>query len=142
MLKFLGLVVLLGGAFVLGYYIGQRSTADLEKIAMDLSRYVLKTTTGFERGLKARQGLADIKAQIIQAKSELFDRNYGNAAKTLGELVGNLELIRETGTRGQTDITALIAKVRSAQQELHSGKMVARTRLDEIQKEVDALATR
>jgi hypothetical protein len=39
-----------------------------------------------------------------------------------------------------TQINSLILKIRAAQQELASGKNVVRTRLDDIQKEVDRLA--
>jgi hypothetical protein len=140
MLKFLGLLVLLTLAFGLGYYIGQRPLGDLRKTVADLSRNVLDTTAGIERNFRARQGLVDAKTQVIQAKSELFDRNYGNAARALGEVVGNLEQARNSGNHnGRANINGLIAKIREAQQDLHSGKMVTRTRLDEIQKEIDVL---
>jgi hypothetical protein len=56
-------------------------------------------------------------------------------------VIANLERAQEAGLNGGTShIKALIFKIREAQQELHSGRQVTRTRLDEIQKEVDALA--
>ena len=142
MLKFLGLLVLLGLAFVAGYYAGQRPLSDLRKTVTDLSRNVLDTTAGVERNLRARQGLVDAKAQMVQAKSDLFDRNYGSAARALGEVAVNLERARDAGTKNgrAPDMNGLIMKIRNTRQELAAGKMVARTRLDDIQKEVDALA--
>jgi hypothetical protein len=142
MLKFLGLLMLFTLAFALGYYTGQRPLSDLRKTVTDLSRDVLDTTAGMERNLRARQGLVDAKAQVIQAKSDLFDRNYGSAARALGEVIVNLERARDAGTKsGHTpDINTLIIKIRDTRQDLSAGKMVARTRLDDIQKEVDALA--
>ena len=83
MLRFLGLVVLIGTTFVLGYYIGQRPISELRKTVRDLSRDVLDTTLGIERNLRQRSGLVDAKSRLIQAKSELLDRNFGSAAKEL-----------------------------------------------------------
>src|SRR5687767_2163581 len=103
MLKFLGLFVLLAVAFGLGYYTGQQPVSDLRKTVTDLSRNVLDTTAGIERNIRARQGLVDAKSQVIQAKSDLFDRNYGSAARTLANVIGNLERARDTaGTDGHT----------------------------------------
>ncbi|MGH7233393.1 MAG: hypothetical protein ACREJU_18835 [Nitrospiraceae bacterium] len=142
MLKFLGLLVLLALAFTAGYFTGQRPLGDLRKTVADLSRNVLDTTAGMERTLRARQGLVDAKSQMVQAKSDLFDRNYGSAARALGEVVINLERARDAGTKNGhiSDMNVLITKIRDTRQELAAGKMVARTRLDDIQKEVDALA--
>jgi hypothetical protein len=143
MLKLFGLLMLLAMAFGLGYYTGQRPLSDLRKTVTDLSRTFLDTTVGMERNLRAHQGLVDAKTQVIQAKSDLFDRNYGSAARALGEVIENLERAKEAGTKnGYTDINVLIGKIRETRQELAAGKMVARTRLDDIQKEVDALAGR
>ena len=142
MLKFLGLLVLLTAAFGSGYYVGQHPSNELRKIVSDLSRQALDTTTGMERNLRARQGLTDAKSQVIQAKSDLFDHNYGSAARTLGEVMANLERARDAGALSSpsTDLNQLIMKIRDTRQELASGKVVSRTRLDDIQKEVDALA--
>ncbi|HJU05350.1 MAG TPA: hypothetical protein VJ692_09365 [Nitrospiraceae bacterium] len=143
MLKFFGLLTLLVLAFGLGYYTGQRPFSDVRKIVTDLSRTLLDTTVGVERNLRAHQGLVDAKAQLTQAKSDLFDRNYGSAARALGEVIANLERAKEAGTKNDhTDLNALIAKTRETRQELAAGKTVPRTRLDEIQKEVDALSAR
>lgn len=151
MLKFLGILVLLVLVFGLGYYTGQRPVGELRKTVddlsqfrktvTDLSRNVVDTTVGLERNLRWRQGLINAKEQIIQAKSDLLDRNYGSAAKALGEVINNLERAREAGhDSNHARINALIVKIREARQDLASGKVVTRTRLDEIQKEVDSLS--
>ena len=36
------------------------------------------------RDLRRRQGLVDAKSRLVQAKANLFDRNFGDAAKELG----------------------------------------------------------
>ena len=84
MLRFLGMIVLLLGAFALGYAWGKRPLADLEHTVKELSRNVVDTTLGIERDLRRRQGLIDAKARIVQAKSDLVNRNHATAAKELG----------------------------------------------------------
>lgn len=144
MLRFLGLVVLIGTTFVLGYYIGQRPISELRKTVRDLSRDVLDTTLGIERNLRQRHGLVDAKSRLIQAKSELLDRNFGNAAKELAEAVDHLEkassVERDSGRT--SSIKPLVARIRETQLELAVGKAVPRTRLDEIQKELDRFVAR
>lgn len=141
MLKILGWVVLLGAVFASGYYAGQRPIGELKKTVTNLSHNIMDTTIGLERTMRQRHGLVDAKAQVIEAKSELLDRNLGNAAKDLDEAVEQLEKAsaaeRDAG-RSQT-IRPLIAKVKEAQLELSMGKAIPRARLDEIQKELDAL---
>lgn len=91
MLKLLGWLVLLAAVFACGYYVGQRPIGELRKTVTDLSRNIMDTTLGLERTMRLRQGLVDGKAQLIEAKSELLDRNFGNAAKSLAEAVEQLE---------------------------------------------------
>jgi len=141
MLKLVGLVVLLTTAFGLGYYIGQRPIGELKKTVRDLSRNVLDTTLGLERNLRQRQGLVDAKSRLIQAKSDMLDRNFGNAAKELSEAVDQLEKASnaERDSGRTSTISPLVTKVREAQLELSVGKAVTRTKLDEIQKALDAM---
>jgi hypothetical protein len=141
MLKLLGWVVLLTTVFGLGYYVGQHPIGELQKTIADLTRNVRDTTLGFERTLRLRQGLVDAKAGVIQAKSELLDRNFGNAADELGQAVEHLEKAgsaERDGGRPQK-VRPLIIKVREAQLDLSQGKALPRTKLDDIQKELDAL---
>ena len=91
MLRFLGMIVLLLGAFALGYAWGKRPLADLEHTVKELSRNVVDTTLGIERDLRRRQGLIDAKARIVQAKSDLFNRHPATAAKELAEAIDSLE---------------------------------------------------
>ena len=99
MLKFLGTLILIAAAFGAGYFVGQRPVGTLQQTVTDLqqsitklSRNVLDTTQGIERDLRRRQGLVDAKSRVVQAKANLFERNFGDAAKELGEAVTVLEL--------------------------------------------------
>lgn len=146
MLKFLGMLMLLTATFTTGFYLGRHSFSELTKTVTetvtDLSRNVVDTTVGLERNLRGRQTIVDAKAQVIQAKSDVLDHNFGSAAKALNQAVGELERSKniEKVVERTSQINSVIIKIRAAQQELTSGKAVSRTRLDEIQKQVDALA--
>ncbi len=146
MVKFVGILVVLGAAFGLGYFVGQlpisekNSTIDNLKSQMtNLSRNVVDTTMGIPASLRSRQGLLDAKSRLIQAKSDLLDRNYGNASK---ELATAADLLDQAGQAerdsGRTaTLKAMAGKAREVKLELSMGKTVPRARLDEIQKEVD-----
>ena len=146
MVKFVGILVVLGAAFGLGYSVGQlpisekNSTIDNLKSQMtNLSRNVVDTTMGIPASLRSRQGLLDAKSRLIQAKSDLLDRNYGNASK---ELAAAADLLDQAGQAerdsGRTaTLKAMAGKAREVKLELSMGKPVPRARLDEIQKEVD-----
>lgn len=144
MLRFLGLLVLLAGAFGLGYMYGTRPLGNLEQTVKDVSRNVLDSTMGIERDLRRRQGLVDAKARIVQAKSDLFQKNTNDAAKELAEAVDSLE----NATRGGKQVDPLVqvreltGKIRQMRLDLSQGKKIPASRLDEIQKEIDALLSK
>lgn len=148
MLKFLALLVLLAGAFGSGFHFGQRPVGtlqqtirDLQHSLKDLSRNVLDTTLGIERDLRKRQGLVEAKGRIVQARADLLENNFGEAAKELAEAVDALEDAAK-GTRQDSAVTAIKAlagKTREVWSEIARGKSVSPRKLNEIQKEVDRL---
>jgi hypothetical protein len=146
MLKFLGLLIVLTTTFATGFYLGRHSIGELTKTVADtvtdLSRNVVDTTVGLERSLRGRQSLVEVKAQVVQAKSDILDHNFGSATKALNQAVSDLERTKqiEKVAERTTQINNLILKIRATQQEIASGRTIARARLDDIQKEVDKLA--
>ncbi len=147
MVKFVGILVVLGAAFGLGYFVGQlpisekNSTIDNLKSQMtNLSRNVVDTTMGIPASLRSRQGLLDAKSRLIQAKSDLLDRNYGNASKELATVADLLDQAgqAERDSGRTATLKAMAGKAREVKLELSMGKTVPRARLDEIQKEVDS----
>lgn len=141
MLRFLGTVTLLLIVFGMGYYVGQRPISELKQTVKDLSRNVFDSALGLDRKLRLRQGLVEAKARVIEAKSEFLDRNFGMVAKELGEAIEHVAKAAETDQdRGrEASLKALNGKLESVRKDLASGKEVARARLDEIQRELDAL---
>lgn len=146
MVKSVGILMVLGAAFALGYFVGQlpisekNSTIDnLKSQIANLSRNVVDTTLGIPGNLRSRQGLLDAKSRLIQAKSDLLDRNYGNAEKELAEAADSLDKAgqAERDSGKTATFKALAGKTREVKLELSTGKSVPRARLDNIQKEVD-----
>src|SRR5262245_26337464 len=146
MWKFLVFLAVVALSFGLGFYFGQRpvgtlqeTVSDLQHSLQDTSRNIIDTTMGIERDLRRRQGLIDSKSRVVQAKSDLFDKNYGEAAKQLGEAAETLEKVVK-GAKQDESIHALRTLTRTIQEvrlELSMGKPVSRKKLDEIQLEID-----
>ncbi|MSR24775.1 MAG: hypothetical protein EXR96_06745 [Nitrospiraceae bacterium] len=151
MLKILGITVLLGSVFLLGYYTGQRPaevrkavkelSSEVIDTTKDLSRNVIDTTQGLERTLRYRQGVVDAKERLLEARSDLNDKNFGDAAKELAEAVTYLEGAGLTGEVGgkAANARALAAKIKDVEGDLSKGKTVSREKMSAIQKELDSL---
>jgi len=146
MWKFIAVLALIAASFGLGFYFGQRPVGTLQQTVSDLqlslkdtSRNILDTTMGIERDLRRRQGLLDTKSRVLQAKSELFDKNYGEAAKALGEASEMLEKATKGAKQDESILAmrALTGTLREVRLELSMGKPVSIKKLDEIEREVD-----
>ena len=76
---------------------------------------------------------------MIQAKSELFDKNFGEAAKQLGEAAETLDNVTKGAKQDEIILAtrALTGTLREVRLELSMGKAVSIKKLDEIQREVD-----
>lgn len=146
MWKFIGALVLIIGSFALGYYFGQRpegtfqqSVGDLQHSLKDVSRNVVDTTMGIERDLRRRQALLDTKSRVVQAKSELVDKNFGEAAKQLAEGVDVMEsAMKGAKSNYQTQaVRGLVGKLQEMRLELTMGKPVPIRKLTELQQDLD-----
>jgi len=146
MWKFIAVLVLVAASFGLGFYFGQRPVGTLQQTVSDLqdslkntSRNIFDTTMGIERDLRRRQGLLDTKSHVVQAKSELFDKNFGEAAKQLGEAAESLDNATKGAKQDESILAAraLTGTLREVRLELSMGKAVSIKKLDEIQREVD-----
>ncbi len=148
MTKFLVVVSLLAGAFGAGYYLGQRpvgtlqrTVAELQQSLKDVSRNVLDTTLGIERDLRRRQGLVEAKSRLVQAKAHFADRNFGDAAKELGEAVDAVETLTK-GAKPDNSTNALrdmAGSLREAKLEIVTRKPMSLKKLDELQQRMDQL---
>lgn len=147
MRKFMGVLVLILASFALGYYFGQRpvgtlqeTVGDLQHSLKDMSRNVVDTTMGIERDLRRRQALLDTKSRVVEAKSELVDKNYGEAAKQLAEGVNALEsALKGAKPSDQTQaMRGLVGQLQEMRLELTMGKPVPIRKLTELQQNLDS----
>jgi hypothetical protein len=146
MKKFIGGLVIALASFALGYYFGQRPVGTLEQTVgnlqhslKDMSRNVVDTTMGIERDLRRRQALLDTKSRVVQAKSDLFDKNFGEAAKQLAEGVDALEnALKGAKQNEQTQaVRGLVGTLQEIRLELTMGKPVPIRKLTEVQQNID-----
>ena len=146
MWKFIAVLALAAASFGLGFYFGQRPVGTLQQTASDLqsslkdtSRNIIDTTMGIERDLRRRQGLLDAKSLVVQAKSELLDKNLGEAAKQLGEAAETLEKATKGAKQDESILAlrALTGRLQEVRLELSMGKPISIKKLDDIQREVD-----
>jgi uncharacterized protein YoxC len=139
-------LALAAASFGLGFYFGQRPVGTLEQTVDDLqkslkqmSRNVFDTTMGIEHDLRRRQALLDTKAHVVQAKSELFNKNFGEAAKQLAEGVTTLESAMKTAKNDATTQSEkkLIDTLQELRLTLSMGKKIPMRRLDDLQRAID-----
>ncbi len=143
MLKFFGLLFVVGVAFAIGYQAGREGPDVLIKHAKDLSTEVMTRATALERTTSARTGLLNAKDHLIQAKSDLLDKNYGKAVTSLQDAV---KALTQAKTSAQDDLkpkldtlTTKVSNLASDAQALKPGVMI---KLNEAIREVDALLNR
>jgi hypothetical protein len=157
MFKFLLLMTLLAASFGAGYYFGQRPVGTLQHTIRDLqqsitrlssdalnttknlSRDVLDTTMGIERDLHRRQGLVEAKSHLVQAKIQVLDRNFGEAAKELAQAGEALEQAGK-GEKPDSATTAmheLAGRMKELRGEITRGHQIPMKKLDELQQALD-----
>ncbi len=146
MWKFVAVFALAVASFGLGFFFGQRPVGTLQDTVVDLrqslkemSRNVIDTTMGIEQDLRRRQALLDTKSKVVQSRSDLLDKNYGEAAKQLAEGVSELETaIKKAKPDNSTQaVRELIGTMQEMRLELSMGKPVPMKKLSELQQEID-----
>jgi hypothetical protein len=101
----------------------------------------MDTAMGIERDLRRRQALVEAKSRLVQAKADIFEHNFGEAAKELGQGVEALEGVTkgadsDEATKTMRDLAGLLKEARL---DLAMGKPVPLKKLDEIQLGIDRL---
>ncbi len=143
MLKLLGAFIMAATLFGLGFYLGQRPVGTLQHKVLDLqrsittlSRNIYDTTMG---DLRKRQALIDGKSRVVQAKSELLEKNFGEAAKQLGAAADTLEEATAGAKHDETSLPlkSLAGKIREIKREMSMRKLVSMKKIDEIEREID-----
>ena len=142
MIKFVGILLLFGGIFWAGYYVGQQPPEDVKRTLRTMSEGVVERTSGLGDGsLDLKREFLEAKSRFLDSKSEILDGKYGEAAEELGEALKHLK--NAVGIQGkktsQVVIDGLMSKLNDIKQSLASGQDVAQDKIDEAQEELDAL---
>ena len=140
MLKFLGFLMVVGLAFGLGLYVGQKGPENVLHKAKQLGADVIAKTSTVERSLAVRTGIVNAKERLVQAKSELLDKNYGKAVSGLEEASQALAKARDAAgddLRGSLEKT--LEKMAAAKTDAQALKAGLQAKVDELVKELDQL---
>lgn len=143
MLKFLGFLMVVGLAFGVGLYVGQKGPENVLHKAKQLGADVVAKTSSVERSLALRTGIVNAKERLVQAKSELLDKNYGRAATGLDEAAQALNTAKDSAgddLRGSLEKT--LAKVSAMKTDAQALKPGLQAKVDELVKELDQMLAR
>lgn len=140
MLKLLGFLMVVGLAFGLGVYVGQKGPENVLHKAKQLGADVVARTSSVERSLAVRTGIVNAKERMVQAKSELLDKNYGKAVSGLEEASQALAKARDVaGEDLQEKLRKVAEKLSGVKTEAQALKTGLHSRVDELVKDLDQL---
>ena len=143
MLRFLGFLVIVGITFAVGYQMGRDGPDAIVKKARELGTEVMTRATALERTTSLRTSLVNAKEHLVQAKSDLLDKNYGKVVEGLQETEKALEQAKTSaGEELRLRLNALTKKVSELEIEAKALKPGVLTKLNEVVKEVDTLLNR
>ena len=143
MLKLLGFLFVVGVAFAAGYQMGREGPDVILKKARELSSEVMTRATALERTTSLRTTLVNAKERLVQAKSDLLDKNYGKAVSGLQETAQTLAQAKMAADEEiRPKLESLSRKVSGLAAEAQALKPGVTGRLNEVIKEVDALLNR
>jgi hypothetical protein len=140
MLKFLGFLVIIGLAFGIGVYVGKQGPETVLHKAKQLGAEVMAKTGSVERNLALRVSLVTAKERLVQAKSDLLDKNYGKAVAGLDEAARTLTSAKEsTDAELREKFEKAAAKVSAIKTDAQAMKAGLPIKVDEMVKELDQL---
>ncbi len=140
MLKFLGFLVVLSIAFGAGVYVGSKGPENVFHQAKQMGAQFMTKTGSMERNLSLRMGLVNAKERLVQAKSELLDKNYGKAAVGLDEALQAMGTAKANADEAlQKKLQALSDKLSAVKAEAQGLKPGLQGKVDEVVKELDRL---
>ena len=142
MRKFLRIVLVLGGVFWAGYYVGQQPPEEVKRQLQTMSDEVVEHAHDLSEGERFLQKeLLDAKSRFLDGKAEILDGKYDEAVAMLEETLHHLKTaIRRKGKEtSRALLAAAMAKIQDLQRSLADGRDVSREAIDDVQKDLDSL---
>ena len=139
-MKKLIILIIVGGAFGLGYWVGQNPN-EVKHIFREYSGDVLEKTIGLEESMALRREYLGAKEQFVEGKAHLLDHEYEKAAQNLTESMDHLESMVDTDSDilSEEKVDELMVQIQAAKDQLAEGKGVSRKNWDAMQRKLDAL---
>lgn len=143
MLKFLGLLALTVIAFGFGLYVGLQGPDSVMHKAKKIGAGVLAKTVYLERELSLRTSLVNAKERLVQAKSDLLDKNFGKASTGLDEAAQALKAAKESaGEESRESLDKIMEEVSAARRDAQKLKAGLQAKVDGLVKELDQMLAR
>lgn len=142
-IKLILLTIIIGFAFIAGYYLGSHKLIEIRKDIAGLKTEIVTKTTGLEKELadvRIRMHLVDARDRITSGRNEISEKNFGTAGK---EVEKARELIeRAIGLSGDNLVPALrpvTQELAYAEADIKRLNPEAVKRLDGAKKELDRI---
>jgi tetratricopeptide (TPR) repeat protein len=134
-------IVILGGVFWAGHYVGQQPPGEVQHQLKTLSNDVMQKTLGVtQEELFQQHEFLEGKARILDSKSALLQGNYREAAQKLEEALFYIKkAVQRDPEMGEQLAQEWEEKIEELKQSLEAGKEVSQETLDYAQAEVDRL---
>jgi hypothetical protein len=143
MLKFVGFITIVGLAFAAGVYVGRQGPEVLLKKVQQIGGLLAARTTSLERDVTVQLSLVNAKERLIQAKSNLLDKNYGKAQADLGDAMQNLSRAKAAADDDlRAKLEGLLAKVSEVMAEAKAAKPGVPANLEKVVTELNTLLAR
>ena len=143
MLKFFGVLFLVGVAFAIGYQTGREGPETLLKKARDAGSEMVAKAMTIERTQSLRANLVSAKEHLVQAKSDILDKNYGKAVTGLEETAHTLSQAKvDADQELRPKLDALAKKISNLVTDAKVPKPGVITKINESVKELDGLLNR
>lgn len=136
-------LLLLAAVFTTGYYLGSRSVKEIESDITAVRQEMARKTTEFDkevRGLRLRLQLVNIRDRLIQARSDVLEKNFGQAMKGVTQSLEKVTIVRElAGENQKKRLEELESQIQQAKVEIERLSPGAQQRLVLAQNELDRL---
>lgn len=142
MKKFVRMVLVLGGVFWAGYYVGQQPPEEVKRQLQTMSDEVVDRAHDLSEGeLFLQKELLDAKSRFLDGKAEILEGKYDEAVARLEETLHHLQtaIKRKGKETSRTLLAAAMAKIQDLQRSLADGRDVSREEIDNAQKGLDSL---
>ena len=141
MRKFLAIILILGGVFWAGYYVGQQPPEEVKRQLQELSQEVMEQTIGLGEGeLLAQKKILQAMSGFLNGKAKILDGKPEEAVAKLEKTVHYLEeAVKMKGAETSDALLETMSKIKDLRRSLAEGQAVSREALEEAEEKLDAL---